>query len=210
MKLYRTIVADPPWPYDSSGEHLRSTFEHRPNSFDSPNKIGCARKYGTMTIEEIAALRPPHEENAHLYLWTTNAFMVEAHRIAEAWGFEQKTILTWVKTKPDGEPSRKAGYYFRGATEHILFCVSGTLPLITSRAIPTVFFAPRLPHSVKPKEFYQIVEEASPEPRLDMFARLPRYGWDSWGDEIDGTIEGLPIKETNVAGTKATSLGKWL
>jgi N6-adenosine-specific RNA methylase IME4 len=37
------------------------------------------------------------DDSAHLYLWTTNAFLCEAHDVARAWGFNPKTLLTWGK-----------------------------------------------------------------------------------------------------------------
>ena len=136
-----------------------------------------------MSIKEICDLMPKSEADAHLYLWTTNAFFVEAHAVARAWGFKPKTVLTWVKMKSDGTPSMKQGHYFRGATEHALFAVKGSLRLRAERALPTAYLWPRLPHSVKPEQFYALVEEASPPPYLELFARRNRLGWDAWGDQ---------------------------
>lgn len=126
------------------------------------------------------------EDDAHLYLWTTNTFIVEAHELARAWGFHPITVLTWVKTKHEGEllrVSMKTGYYFRGATEHIIFGVRGSLRLQTKEGLPTAFLWPRLGHSVKPDDFYDLVEKASPGPYLELFARRNRLGWDTWGNE---------------------------
>lgn len=189
---YRTIVADPPWPYESPGDHLRPSKAHRPNSWNSPlGGPGSRKRYGAMEIADLCAIQPPVEDDAHLYLWTTNSFMVEAHQIAEAWGFKQKTILTWTKTH-QGDQSRvsmKTGYYFRGATEHCLFCVRGSLKLQTDEALPTAYLWPRLPHSVKPDAFYDLVERVSPGPYLELFARRARFGWSYWGDQSLGTAD---------------------
>ena len=43
-------------------------------------------------------------------------------------------------------------------------------------------------HSSKPEEFYELVREMSPEPRIDIFARRNINGFDSWGDEIESNI----------------------
>jgi N6-adenosine-specific RNA methylase IME4 len=137
-----------------------------------------------MSIEELCEIPVPAAGNAHLYLWFTNTFAVEAHTIAKAWGFRPMTILTWTKIRQsDGQPSMKMGYYFRGATEHVLFAVRGSLRLRTKRALPTGWLWPREPHSVKPEAFYALVEEASPPPYLELFARRNRLGWDAWGNE---------------------------
>ena len=144
-----------------------------------------------MSADDIATLpvETAAEDRAHLYLWTTNAFMAEAHELAKAWGFVPKTIITWVKIKQGGERFGDVrigmGHYWRNATEHVLFCVRGKPALKTLRRNqPTVFFAERSQHSAKPQEFYDLVEGMSPGPRLELFARTPRDGWAVWGDEV--------------------------
>lgn len=185
MNDFRTIVADPPWPYKTPGQ-IGASLEHRPNrdlTLGAGN-AGSRSRYGAMGIPDICALPVRAASDAHLYLWFTNTFAVEAHTIAQAWGFRPMTILTWTKVKPDGQPSMKMGYYFRGATEHVLFAVRGSLRLQAKRALPTAYLWPRLPHSVKPDAFYALVEEASPPGYLEMFARKTRLGWASWGNEV--------------------------
>jgi N6-adenosine-specific RNA methylase IME4 len=39
----------------------------------------------------------------------------------------------------------------------------------------------RGPHSAKPPAFLDLVEQVSPAPRVELFARAQRLGWDSWG-----------------------------
>jgi N6-adenosine-specific RNA methylase IME4 len=186
VNSFPTIVADPPWPYKTPGQ-IGKTLEHRPNRDKTPASAagaGSIARYGAMSMDEIRAMEIPAATNAHLYLWFTNTFAAEAHTVAEAWGFRPMTILTWVKMKADGSPSMKMGYYFRGATEHVLFAVRGSLRLQTKRALPTAYLWPRLPHSVKPDAFYDLVEEASPPDYLELFARRTRLGWSAWGDQV--------------------------
>lgn len=38
-------------------------------------------------------------------------------------------------------------------------------------------------HSAKPEAFMDMVEQVSPGPRLELFARRQRLGWDTWGNE---------------------------
>lgn len=182
---FKCIVADPPWPYNIRGP--ASSKEHRPNSHGAATS--SRERYGAMSIMELCHLSigEKAEDNAHLYLWTTNSFMVEAHTVAENWGFKPKTIITWVKKKADGTPSMKTGFYYRGATEHCLFCVRGSLRLLGSPH-PTVFETPRLPHSVKPEYFYTMVEQQSPGPYLELFARKYRDNWVGWGDEVQSDL----------------------
>ncbi len=191
MRTYRTILADPPWPYKGTGP--RSTKEHRPNSHDRDTGCVSSRlRYGAMSLDEIIRLTTrldPHvADNAHLYLWATNSFVEHAHAVARAWGFSPKTIITWVKIKPDGTPSMKTGYYYRGATEHLLFAVRGSLRC-HGTAHPTAILSRRLPHSVKPEESYSMIVCHSFGPFLELFARKNRPGWDAWGNEVENDVE---------------------
>ena len=152
-----------------------------------------------MSLDELKdlAVADVAADNAHMYLWTTNAFLVEAHELMAAWGFQQKTVLTWVKMRGDGSgASARMGYYFRGATEHVLFGVRGKLRLTTGTAVvPNVLFTPRvLKHSLKPNQFFDLVEEVSPGPYLEMFARQERPGWSHWGNEMETDVE-ISFKE---------------
>ena len=160
---YRTIVVDPPWEYkDSGGRH------------------GFLNHYKGMSQAELLLL-PVAEwadiDGGHLYLWTTNGFMEQAHQLARAWAFSQKTILTWIKA-----PGMGMGRYYRNTTEHVLFCVRGNLK-VARRDTRTHFIAPPRGHSVKPDAFYDMVESMSPGPYLDVFARRQRMGWDTYGLE---------------------------
>jgi N6-adenosine-specific RNA methylase IME4 len=143
-----------------------------------------------MTNEELAALPVAAlaDDEAHLYLWTTNPRLVGDYKgrrdvtpfdIAEAWGFRPVTLLTWVKPGRGG-----TGWYFRGRTEHVIFATRGKLGIPPHLREPNVFTAKRNGHSTKPVEFFDMVQRVSPGPYVELFARQPRMGWDVWGDEV--------------------------
>jgi N6-adenosine-specific RNA methylase IME4 len=189
---FGTVLADPAWPYRSP----RTVVGNGGRGSQSGHakhiiQVDASAHYPLMALEEIKGL-PVKEiaaDAAHLYLWATNAFLVEAHEVARAWGFEPKTILTWVKVKIDRpEASMKTGHWYRSATEHIVFGVRGGQRLL-GPAMPTAFLLPRLPHSEKPEFFYKLIEEQSPGPYLELFARRLRPGWDAWGNEVEPTIQ---------------------
>lgn len=48
---------------------------------------------------------------------------------------------------------------------------------------------PRGKHSEKPEAFQDLVEQVSPGPYVELFARRDRLGWDTWGNESLGTAE---------------------
>ena len=177
---YATIVADPPWDYGSTFTPKNEGEEWQKGA-ECPYSCMAATDIAAMPVSDIAAA------NAHLYLWTTNRFIVEAHDIARAWGFTPKTILTWGKVQDDGTPSMKVGHWFRSATEHVVFATRGSLPRRTTEAFPTLMLWPRIKaHSVKPAAFFDMVERVSPGPYVELFARQPRLGWDHWGHGYEG------------------------
>jgi N6-adenosine-specific RNA methylase IME4 len=174
---YRTIVADPPWQYAS-----------KPATGKADRRAAAEDFYPTMADAEIRAL-PVAElaaDDAHLYLWVTNTRIFECDPvgIAAAWGFTYKTLLTWNKTGPTG-----VGRWFRGRTEHVLFCARGSLAIPPTQRKQNIFSAVNGAHSRKPDGFYDLVEQVSPGPYLELFARRRRLGWDVWGNEVDSDLE---------------------
>jgi len=133
-----------------------------------------------MSLEEVAALPISGlaDDAAHLYVWTTNAFLRQTYDIAEGWGFRPAQLLTWCKA-PMG---LGLGGAFVPTTEFVLFCRRGVLREL-AREDSTWWLWPRGSHSAKPEAFLDMVERVSPPPRLEMFARRNRLGWDTWGNE---------------------------
>lgn len=201
---YSTIVADPPWPYETRVNGTRA-ITHSIKRDGSVARGVDDMGYGVMSIADLCALPviAISAPDAHLYLWVTNSFMVEGHEICRAWGFTPKTILTWAKTHQD-DPCRvsmKTGYYFRGATEHAIFAVRGSMPLQTEEGVPTAFLWPRIgAHSVKPDAFLDLVERCSPGPYVELFCRRPRLGWDSWGKGYEIGPASVPSGEGTARG----------
>jgi len=122
------------------------------------------------------------QDNAHLYLWTTNNFLEDALEVMTAWNFEYKTMITWAKNRIG------IGQYFRGQTEHVLFGVRGCLPYQVKPdgkrgQGSTLLVADRTEHSTKPEEMRQMIQVVSPGPYLELFARNRILGWDAWGNE---------------------------
>jgi N6-adenosine-specific RNA methylase IME4 len=141
--------------------------------------------YPTMSVEEIKALQVPAANDAHLYLWATCGYLPHAFEVARAWGFAYSTVITWAKSVMGGGMGGAYGI----STEHILFCRRGSLK--AHGRVGGTWFNWKRPydergkprHSAKPPEFIRMVEEVSPGPYLEMFARENRPGWDSWGNE---------------------------
>ena len=165
---YRTIVADPPWRTTTGPQWGFVEHGHKPLA------------YPTMSLQEIAALPVDDfaDEQAHLYLWTTNILVPRAYELVKGWGFKPSVLLTWCKA-PYG---MGLGDAYGLTTEFVLFAHRGGLRPLTRH--PTTWWQwKRGRHSAKPEAFLDIVESVSPGPYLEMFARRQRLGWDTWGNE---------------------------
>jgi N6-adenosine-specific RNA methylase IME4 len=171
---YATFVADPPWRYGNTS--TRGAAENH---------------YPTMSIEELCDLDvvPSHAaDQAHLYLWTTAGHLPDAFSVMQAWGFDYKTYLVWVK------PQMGMGNYFRVSTEMVLFGVRGDMRT-QRRDVKNYFHAKRARHSAKPIEFHDLVASCSPGPYMELFSRCDadqslacmcskcRLGWTVWGNQ---------------------------
>jgi N6-adenosine-specific RNA methylase IME4 len=162
---YRTIVADPPWtPFDGSSGYVRQSYANRKGSPQA--------HYPTMTLAAIMNLQPPAAE--HLWLWALSRHLDWGYEVARAWGYEPIGTVTWCK------PGLGVGR-FQCNTEHVLLCRNGVTPF--GRTSGTWFMWPRGRHSEKPAAFYDLVEQVSPGPYIELFARRQRLGWDTWGNE---------------------------
>lgn len=163
---FGTIYADPPWSYGNQATRA-ATDNH----------------YPTMAIDEICAMPVAKvaARTAHLHLWTTNAFLFEAKRVMEAWGFEYKSCFVWVK------PQMGIGNYWRVSHEFLLLGVRGACPFV-SKSLKSWAELPRGRHSSKPMEVRKMIEKASPNPRLELFARNQFDGWTVLGNQIERSL----------------------
>ena len=170
-KKYNIIYADPPWQYKENWGN---------------GQVG----YDTMSVDAIKKLPVEKivDDKAHLYLWVTNPFLKEGLEVCKAWGFNYKTLITWVKTYNDGTPEMGMGYYFRGCTEHIIFGVKGKMRCQNKTTRNMVIEVNPRKHSKKPVWFKDIIIKSSGDlPRIELFARnvgLFSNNWDYWGNQV--------------------------
>lgn len=192
---YQTVLADPPWPYG--------------DSLPSDGVRGAGEHYDLLDVGHIAGLGRAVNEvtagNAHCYIWSTGSFLDDAYHVMREWGFTPKTVITWVKPTSADEalpherdgparvtPRMGMGQYFRNCVEFMVFGVKGSLNLQRDD-LHTVFFAERTDHSAKPEKSFRLIEQASPAPRLELFGRRDRPGWDVWGDEVSDDFDASDV-----------------
>jgi N6-adenosine-specific RNA methylase IME4 len=164
-RTYPVIYADPPWQYDFSPSSGRAVENH----------------YPTMPIEEIftlpvADLATP---DAVLFLWAPPSFIKKGIATLEAWGFELASSMVWDKEKIG------TGIYFRQQHEYLLLGKRGNPITPAPGTQPrSVYREERGKHSAKPVGFYDLIERMYPGlPKIELFSRAPREGWDAWGNQ---------------------------
>ena len=181
---FSTVLADPPWQFQNKTGKMAP--EHKRLS-----------RYPTMTLQEIKDLPVEAivEDRAHLYLWVPNALLPDGLEVMKHWGFEYKSNIVWYKIRKDGGPDRRGvGFYFRNVTEMLLFGVRGkdVRTLRRGRTQENIISSRKREHSRKPDEQYEIIEECSWGPRVEIFARGPRKGWTVWGNQSEKYVPDWP------------------
>jgi N6-adenosine-specific RNA methylase IME4 len=176
-RTFRTILADPPWRFTNRTGKIAP--EHR-----------RLLRYPTLSTEEICNLpvKAIATETAHLYLWVPNALLPEGLQVMRDWGFEYKSNIVWHKVRKDGgSDGRGVGFYFRNVTELMLFGVRGKNARTEAPARSQVNYlsSRKREHSRKPDEQYELIEDCSKGPYLELFARGSRSHWMSWGNQAE-------------------------
>lgn len=175
---YRVLLADPPWEYgDQRGGGIQggAASAHYPTM---PTPAICElADAGGRKVRDVAAA------DAALFLWATAPCLADALAVVAAWGFEYKAQFVWDKVRGFN------GHYNDVQHELLLIgtrgsCVPNVKPLPKS-----VVRAEKDRHSRKPDIFHEIIEAMYPPRKgqpthLELFARRPRPGWASWGNEV--------------------------
>ena len=173
---YHLIYADPPWKQSKGGKkNVRE------------NSSGKALDYPVCSLEEIKhhieQAVSLTEGSSILFLWTIDKYLFEAQQIAESLGFKLHARMIWDKVT--GIP---AAFTVRYGHEYLLYMYKGKLlPIATNERgkIHTVFRERVLKHSQKPQIAYEIIERLYPNaPKIELYARNYREGWDCWGNEV--------------------------
>lgn len=178
MKKYKIIYADPAWHYD----------------FGQSSSRYVGEKYATMKKDDICNLpiKDLTDDDAVLLMWITFPKLEWAFDVIKAWGFTYKTnAFTWVKlNKKTPSLFWGMGYYTRSNAEICLLATKGKTLERKSHSVHSVVQAPVERHSKKPDIFAdKIVELFGDIPRVELFARDKKDGWDVWGNEVESDLE---------------------
>jgi N6-adenosine-specific RNA methylase IME4 len=187
-RKYGVIVADPEWRFE-------------PWSRETGMDRAADNHYPTSSTEVIAARDVPSiaAEDCVLFLWGTVPMARHAFTVMEAWGFEYRSQVIWLK------PVAGTGYWFRNMHEILLVGTRGKPPAPAPGTQPeSVIMASSDRHSAKPEYFLDLIERYFPTlPKIELNRRGPaRPGWDAWGNEAERPT-GTSETNTESVGTTA-------
>ena len=160
---YATIVIDPPWQVDTE------------------------LPYPTMSLDEIAELDLPSlaADDCWLFLWTLHKYHQDCFRLLDRWGFRYRWQMIWGKD---------SGRQFQGTPatnyEGCIIASKGAPRFATTKDFALLNQWPTREHSEKPIEFYELLARVTPAPRIDIFGRTAREGFEGWGKEYQHNNKG--------------------
>jgi N6-adenosine-specific RNA methylase IME4 len=176
-KKYTVLLVDPPWQYRDKA---------------AAGERGAAFKYPTMSLDALKDLKVAQisDDNAALFMWTTGPQMPDSIELLRTWDFVYKTIaFTWVKTNKKNTRSLfwGMGNYSRSNPEYVLLGIRKKGPERVCASVHSVIITPIGEHSQKPTEIHRRIEGLFGDvPRIELFAREARAGWDVWGVLAEG------------------------
>jgi N6-adenosine-specific RNA methylase IME4 len=172
---FQVILADPPWQY---GDERLGTIAGG----------GAIAQYPTMPLDAICALADSEGRSVSdfaatdsaLFLWVPSpCAMYEAPAVIRAWRFEYKAQFVWDKGRGFN------GHYNDVIHEVLAIATRGSFVPQSDKLHKSIIRAEKTAHSRKPDVFYEIIESMYPKAsKLELFARRPRDGWTSWGNEL--------------------------
>lgn len=186
-KKYSIIYADPPWSYynDSTAKADCTTVKgmRRP-----PYSVMSSKDIMNPPVESIA------DDNAILFIWSTDYHLAKCMQVIESWGFEYKTVgFAWSKKNKQGNQVCFMGAYtIKSGIELCLLATRGkeARKMLKKHNVRAYIETQRTKHSEKPNEARKRIEELFGDvPKIELFARQKYEGWDAWGNEVECDID---------------------
>ena len=176
-KKYGIVYTDPPWRQTKG--NLRKCRPNQTRELD----------YQTLDLDEISkihgyVLGNLTEEKHNVFMWTIDKYLHETERMMKELGYELHARMIW-----DKENGVAPAFTVRFSHEYLLwFYKKGKMRMPckeTRGKYTTVLREPSTKHSKKPLCAYVMIEDMFPDsPKLELFARNERDGWDCWGNEV--------------------------
>ena len=176
-KKYSIIYSDPPWEQKKG-----NTRKCRPNQ-------GKELDYKVMRLEDIKEfhkkiLEKNTSDKHNVFMWTIDKFLPLTEQFMKELGYDLHARFVW-----DKENGIAPAFTVRYSHEYLLwFFKKGKILMPKPEArgkYTTVIRERSTKHSKKPQAAYEMLEDMFEGfPKVELFARSTRNGWDSFGDEI--------------------------
>ena len=195
---YQLILMDPPWnfkTYSAAGEG-RNASQHY-------------QTQGLAWIKSLPVKKLLNPKRGAVVCWTTDTHLEQTFECFKSWGITYKTVgLYWAKLNKSAKRNQidadksffmGMGYYGRanpelallGASEEFemdlaLLGTSNKAPERKDAGVRKLIIDNIREHSRKPDSTHEKLERLFGDiPRLEMFAREERIGWDCFGNEVE-------------------------
>ena len=198
---YNIIYADPAWTFEDKNRN-------------GNRGAACKYEVMTLEQMKLLSVPKLAAENCALFMWWVPSQAARALAEAWGFSVKTMNAFTWVKMNKhwlkdlkkrirSGElniddideasalqlllQSTKMGLgrHTRGNTESCLIALKGKNQRING-GVRQLIFAPLREHSRKPDEAVTRIEQLYGDlPRIELFSRQTRTGWDCWGNQTD-------------------------
>lgn len=172
QRRYNIILADPPWKYRTPGWR-GGTQPHY--------SIVSTTDLGKLPVLGLAA------EDCVLLMWATWPKLEETQALIRSWGFTYKTVfMVWVKQNSNSDRlAIGTGCYTAANSEPLLLATRGHIVRYQQQTnFVSVYVGRRGTHSEKPPIIMDMIFDRFGDlPRMELFSRQRRRGWDAWGNQ---------------------------
>jgi N6-adenosine-specific RNA methylase IME4 len=179
----KALYLDPPWHFKArsdAGEGRSANLHYTTGAIER-------------IMEDLAPVKDCVADDCVMFMWMVDWCPQAALDLIAALDFTHKTTaFTWAKQLASGDGwAMTQGYWTRANPEACWLATRGS-PKRLHADVRQLIVAPIMEHSRKPDDAYERIERLVDGPYLELYARRPRAGWTSWGNELKFEMPAMP------------------